>query len=547
MTLLSHIPWRGAAAALAVSLFVPAPAAAQPPVDTRPFHEREVVLDGFPWEWDAAPFIVSNPRPDGHHHHGGVPPAPEPAPPWPMPNSVQVRHDGDAVYLRLRLEHEVSLQSMPGTLVLLLDADGDPASGWAAHGMPGVDAALEFSPVWPDGMRAGVGLRIRAPGQDSTSLVSANEAGLIVAPSHASEIFEMRIRRGGPVPFGARMTARMVALDSAGAVADSLPVFTVDLADPRPRPTPRGGGERDPLARWPAAEFRVVSWNVGRETMFEQPEAYGAILRPLAPDVLLLDEVAGGHSAEEVEALLNRILPGDVPWRAVYGTSGGTQRGVIAARGTAPVVAAPFAGTVPYPDSVLALLPADASPRAREAMERRRAEGVPVLGAIVHIAGKRLLAVTVDLECCGGAGAPADRLRRMEALAVRQAVEATMRAGGVDGLLVTGDLNLVGSEEPRDILSRELDVDGRWLVAAPPLRLDDVSQATWEWAGDRFTPSRLDYVLYSQASVGRVGGFVFRSGDLSPRWQALHGVTDETSRATDHLPVVTDLCWGVGR
>jgi endonuclease/exonuclease/phosphatase family metal-dependent hydrolase len=135
----------------------------------------------------------------------------------------------------------------------------------------------------------------------------------------------------------------------------------------------------------------------------------------------------------------------------------------------------------------------------------------------------------------------------MEALAIRQATEAALRAGGVDGLLITGDLNLVGSEEPRIVLARELDVDGRSLWTAQPMRLDGVSQTTWEWAGDRFTPGRLDYVLYSQATLGWVGGFVYHSGDLSARWQAAHGVTAETSRATDHLPVVSDLRWGPGR
>jgi hypothetical protein len=544
MTHLSRIPWR-AAAAVALTLCFVDGAAGQPSVDTRPFHEREVVLDGLTHEWSAAPVVASGGR--RGHHHGGMPAHAEPVSPYPSLDGVQVRHDADAVYLRLRMDREVSLQSLPGTLVLLMDADGDPASGWSAHGMAGVDAALEFSPVWPDGTRAGAGLRIRNPGEDSVRLVPVYAAGVMWMPSHASELFEIRIRRGTAVNFGARMTARLLMLDADGAVADSLRAFTVDLADPRPRPTPRGGGERDPLARHPAVEFRVVSWNLGRETMFQQPDAYGALLRPLAPDLLMLDEVAGGHSAEEVEALLNRILPGGLPWRVTYGTSGGTQRGVIATRGTAPVVPAAFAGTVPYPDSVLALLPADASPRIREAMERRRAEGVPVHGAIVAIGGKRLLTVTMDLECCGGLGGPADRLRRMEALAIRQAVEATMRAGGVDGLLIAGDLNLVGSEEPRIILSREMDVDDRWLWAARPLRLDDASANTWEWAGDRFPPSRLDYVLYSQASVGWVGGFVFRTGDLSLRWQALHGVTNETSRVTDHLPVVSDFCWGVGR
>ncbi|HEX5872505.1 MAG TPA: endonuclease/exonuclease/phosphatase family protein, partial [Longimicrobium sp.] len=518
---LSRIPWRAAAAALALSLSS-CVAAAQPSVDTRPFHEREVILDGVPREWEGTPFAASGRR--SGHHHGGIPAHAEPVSPYPSLLGVQVRHDADAVYLLLRLDRELSLQSLPGTLVLLMDADDDRASGWAAHGLAGVDAAVEFSPLWPDGTRAGAGLRMRIPGEDSVRLAPAYAAGVMSMPSHASELFEIRIRRGAAVPFGARMTARLMMLDADGAVADSLRAFTVDLADPRPRPTPRGGGEADPLARRPAAEFRVVSWNVGRETMFEQPDAYGALLRPLAPDLLMLDEVAGGHSAEEVEALLNRVLPGDLPWRVTYGTSGGTQRGVIATRGAAPVVPAAFAGTVPYPDSVLALLPADAQPRMREAMARRRAEGVPVHGAIVQVGGRRLLAVTVDLECCGGPAGSAERLRRMEALAIRQAVEAAMAAGGVDGLLIAGDLNLVGSEEPRIILSREMDVDDRWLWAAPPLRLDDASANTWEWEGDRFPPSRLDYVLYTQASVGWVGGFVFHTSDLSPRWQARHGV-----------------------
>lgn len=543
MTHFFRTPWR-AAAVVALTLFLADGAAGQPSVDTRPFHLREVILDGITHEWAETPFAASGAQ--RGHHHGGMPAHAEPVSPYPSLDGVQVRHDADGVYLRLRLDREFSLQSLPGTLVLQMDADGDSASGWAAHGMTGVDAAVEFSPVWPDGTRAGAGLRIMTPGEDSVRLVPAYAAGVMSMPSHASELFEIRIRRGAAVPFGARMRARLLVLDADGAVADSLRAFTVDLANPAPRPVTRGRGEVDPLARRPAAEFRVVSWNVGRETMFEQPDAYGALLRPLAPDLLMLDEVAGGHSAEEVEALLNRVLPGDTPWRVSYGTSGGTQRGVIATRGAAPVVPAAFAGTVPYPDSVLALLPEDASPRMRQGMERRRAEGVPVHGAIVEVGGRRLLAVTVDLECCGGPAGSADRLRRMEALAIRQAIEATMRAGGVDGLLIAGDLNLVGSEEPRIILSREMDIDDRWLWAALPLRLDDASANTWEWEGERFPPSRLDYVLYTQASLGRVGGFVFRTGDLSPRWQALHGVTDDTSRVTDHLPVVSDMRWGVG-
>lgn len=534
---------RAAACAALAALLGAGAAAAQPAVDTRPMGQREVVLDGLFHEWESTPHVAAN-RPAGHGPHH-----PDPCdgadPPYPRLVGVQLRHDADAVYLLLRLDRDVSLQALPGTLALVMDADGDPGTGWTAHGVPGVDAAVEFSPVWPGGWRAGAGLRTRAAGEDTTRLASANAAGVMVAPSHASSLFEMRLPRGAAVPFGARMTARLLSLDSGGAVVDSLPAFTARLSGAAPRPV--AWGPADPLARHPAAEFRVVSWNVGRETMFQQPDGYGAILRALDPDLLILDEVAGGHSAAEVEALLNRMLPGDRPWRAVYGVSGGSQRGVIAARGAAPAMAPPFDRVLEYPDSTRGIVPADTTQAVRTWLRSRLESRVPATGAVVRIGGQRLLAVTMDLEAGGGAGGPQDRLRRIEALEIRRAVQAARRAGGVHGVLIAGDLNLVGGPEPLRVLTEDLDAPGRGLWTALPLRLDGASAATWENPVEVFTPSRLDYVLYSQSTLGVVRSFIFRSGDLSPEWRARYGLTEQASAVTDHLPVVTDLRWGAGR
>jgi endonuclease/exonuclease/phosphatase family metal-dependent hydrolase len=262
---------------------------------------------------------------------------------------------------------------------------------------------------------------------------------------------------------------------------------------------------------------------------------------------MILEEVAGGHSADEVEALLNRLVPGDLPWQVVYGVSGGSQREVIATRGRRPVTVAPFDQPLPYPDSTRTMIPADTAEAAIDWLRSRLDSRIPATGAIVEVGGRRLLVVTMDLESAGAPGSPKDRLRRMEALEIRRAAQAAVRAGGVDGLLVTGDLNLVGSTDPLQILGREMDVAGRWLWTAQPLRLDGTSSATWENPEEPFIPSRLDYVLYSQSMLGWVDGFVFRSGDLSARWLARHGLTAETSSVTDHLPVVTDLRWGPGR
>jgi hypothetical protein len=532
--------------ALAAVIALPRAAAAQPPVDTRPLEERDVVLDGITHEWTATRQAFFVPQPHGHggHGHGGGYDDDEPAPRYAGIRWVKVRHDPDAVYLQLRLNGDFALHAMPGTLALLLDADGDSATGGARQGMWGVDAVIEFSaPLGPEGMRMGTGLRRPDASGGLDSLVPANVAGVMAAPSHASSMHEVRIPRGGAVPFGARMRGRLVSMDSAGGVVQETNVFTADLADPRPRLPARGAWETDPLARPPAADFRLVSWNVGRETLFQRPDAFGAILRPIAPDLLMLDEVAGGHSVEEVEALLNRILPGDRPWRAVYGTSGGSQRGVIAVRGPAPVVVPAFAGTLPYPDSARDVVSAGDSGAAAWLRSRLEAH-VPVTGAIVEVGGRRLLAVTMDLESGGGPGSSKDRLRRMEALVIRDAVAAAVRAGGMDGVLLAGDLNLVASPDPLDILAAGADLDGGVLHVPLPLRLDGVSAATWENPVEAFTPGRLDYVLVGHAGIGSGSQFIFRAADLAPEWRALHGVPADASRVTDHLPVVTDLRWG---
>lgn len=526
-------------AALAAALAVPLAAAAQPPADT-----RDVVLDGLPLEWLFTPSVFSV-RPQFAQDAPGHPPR---GARHPRVETVKVRHDADAVYLALGLDGEFALQGMPGTLTLVLDVDADPATGWNRHGMRGVDAEIEFSSgLGPDGARMGTGLRLMHAEGTASCLGRANVAGVMAAPTHAARWHEVRIPRGEVMGFGGRMAARVVSLDSAGRPVDTTPVFKVDLADARPRPTPRGAGPADPLARAPGTDIRVVSWNVGREDLFEQPEAFGALLRPLAPDLLLLDEVAGGHSREEVEALLNRILPGDGPWRAVYGASGGSQRGVIAVRGAAPRLLAPFDGPIPYPDSTRVLVPTDDADADAAAWLRSRLDAhVPATGALVEIGGRRLFAVTVDLESGGTPGSAKDRLRRIEALAVRDAAEAAMhtslRPHGVDGILLAGDLNLVGTRAPLDILSAPAG-DGPPLEVAQPLRLDGTSAATWENPEEPFTPGRLDFLLHHPGMTALAGGFVFRAEDLSPAWRERHGLRAESSRVTDHLPVVTDLRW----
>lgn len=520
-------PRRAILSALFAALLLPLAAPAQT--------ADEVVLDGVRDEWSSTQYVFTAPeRRNAPRAHGfaGI-------------QGVKVRHDAAAVYLLLELDGDFALQGMPGTLLLRLNEDADPATGWERDGMQGVDAEIEFSSAWGEkGMRMGTGLRLMHVEGRASCLGRANVAGVMFAPTHASRWFEVRIPRGELIPFGTRMTAWLMSLDANGDVVDETGELAVDLRDPRPRAVPRGQGAADPLARAPGTDLRVVSWNVGREDLFLRPEGFGTILRALAPDVLMLDEVAGGHSAGEVEALLNRVVPGERPWRAVYGVSGGSQRGVIAVRGAAPRLVAPFDREIPYPDSTRGIITPGSGEGAwlRSRLEAR----VPATGALVEVGGRRLFAVAVDLESGGTPGSTRDRLRRIEALAIRaaaeEAIHTSLRSEPVDGILLAGDLNLVGATDPLQILAAPAG-DGPPFTVALPLRLDGASALTWENPEEPFTPGRLDFVLHHPAFTAATGGFIFSAADLSPAWRVRHGLAEDASRVTDHLPIVTDLRW----
>jgi len=158
---------------------------------------------------------------------------------------------------------------------------------------------------------------------------------------------------------------------------------------------------------------------------------------------------------------------------------------------------------------------------------------------------RRILVVTLDLVCCGNnASAAQDRVRRIEAAAIRDAVHATLSRATFDGVLIGGDFNLVGSQFPLDELSRGLDLDGGDLSVVEALQLDGLSAATWDEGGGPFPPGQLDYLLYSDRSLEVRRGFVFDAEDLALDWLTAHGLQAEDSElASDHRPVVADLRW----
>ncbi len=536
-----------------VVLLLAGPLAAQGPV----------VLDGRFDDWDSATVTV----PDAAYAPGAEAGF----------RVVKASHDDGAVYLLLDLGRPLNVQSLGGTLSILFDADGDPSTGSALHGLEGVDLVVDLPPPYPivggpPGIGAGVRLATGGPsgGADggaadgsadgAFSRLDSYDVGLTFAPKYASRFVELRIDRGpGPLggigpagelapPRGAtlfaadRYAAKLVFTGSDGSVRQGIPPFAYELVGGRPR-SPDAGGE-DPLARAPGTSFRVLAWNVSRGNLLDRKDRFARVLAAARPDLVLLDEAPAGAAEEIADFLSGLPGPDGEGWHLLYGEAGGPQRGVIAA--PRPVIAVQELEEISYPDSLferLRRMAGRSRPRGFEGPEA----GLPALGGIVELEDARLLVVTLDLQCCGnGTETVEEYLRQIEVTAIHEALaEALARhRGGVDAVIVAGDFNLVGSREPLEAMLRGVDVDGSGLAVAEALQLDGLSNATWDAGAGPFPPGRLDFMLFGDASLRLERAFVLDTRDLTGEWLDHHGLrAEDTERASDHLPVVADFSW----
>jgi hypothetical protein len=221
-----------------------------------------------------------------------------------------------------------------------------------------------------------------------------------------------------------------------------------------------------------------------------------------------------------------------------FGRGGGYQRSVIAAR--TPVTVVPAFDSIPYPaddrDGLLALVADSLRPAARAALDA----GVATNASVVMVAGRRVLVVVADLQCCGAsADGWQERRRRIEARVLHRAIRTTLARGRVDAVVLGADLNLVTGGAPLDTLLQPLDRRQGALAATAPKHVAGSQDWTWRGVGTPFPPSRLDYVLYSARTLVVRRAFVLETEDLDPDALRRIGLEPGSSqRLSDHRPVI---------
>jgi len=152
-----------------------------------------------------------------------------------------------------------------------------------------------------------------------------------------------------------------------------------------------------------------------------------------------------------------------------------------------------------------------------------------------------VLLTSIHLKCCGSATGREEATRQAEAKAINLMLAESSRPWPMSMRVISGDYNLVGTRTPLDLLAEGLDTDGSNLAVADAATLGDNAVFTWRDWSSPFTPGRLDFALYSDASGKAVHAFVLDTSRMSQETLARLGLDAADSAASDHLPVVLDL------
>jgi endonuclease/exonuclease/phosphatase family metal-dependent hydrolase len=406
-------------------------------------------------------------------------------------------------------------QAAPYTTAILLDLDDDPATGLprSANGETlGIDLEILLSPPARDGTRRGVRLEAISATGERTRLSHA-QADFSFSPTYAANWYEARLSRTLPTgPVDAPRFAGLYAmLGPAGEIIGLSDAFRGVL------PSRRDARSSDALPPKPADGVRIVSYNILRDGPIERPDPFRRILRALDPDLVLLQE---WDRADTIEAWFNANLPEAGPWHVRSGQGG-------------VAIACRYPLQSSGPDAVVI---------AAENDDGRSFRPVRVITALADTPIGGVLLASVHLKCCGTAGSVEDRTRFSEARAVNAAVLRAIDDDRVAHVVIGGDFNLVGTRPPLDLARAALDADGSDLAVAPARVLGDRAYYTWADAANDFSPGRLDFIVYSDASALVSASFILDTARLGPASLAAAGLLPgDSAAASDHLPVVVDL------
>jgi endonuclease/exonuclease/phosphatase family metal-dependent hydrolase len=445
------------------------------------------------------------------------------------PSGIAAIADGDYLYIRTTLDGPArTLQAMQDrTLELWIDADSSAATG-ATEPAPraaaalGVDLEVQFSPLVDGHPDVGTAVAVPVAGGQRITLGHA-DVGLMFLPTYAASEFEIRLSRhaaevpgglaGGVLSGEGTATLMLVLVDGTGKPKGWSDPFSVAMparSAERPRTDATIPVKDD-------GQVRVMSWNVLKSSPLSKPDAFARVIQAVAPDIISFQEWDQGD-AVAIEAWLNARVPGSGEWSVVKGAGQGV------------AIASRFPMRPIGPGRIMLDSGENAHP-------------IRFVAAMVGTAAGQVIVGSTHLKCCGFIDSSEDQRRMAEAGAINAALKSAFDgAAGAAGMrVITGDMNLVGSRPPLDVLRAGLDADGTEMDVVEAMVLGDRAMYTWSEAGNQFSPGRLDFAVVGDSATEVVRSFVLDLSLMSDTALAKMGLDRADATVSDHLPVIVDV------
>jgi len=425
---------------------------------------------------------------------------------WP----AHAKATADDHYLYLRFTPPgptAALQASPRPTRILIDADMNADTGLDDFGV-GAELKITLS---PDPKHSGVTVTRYTPGL-APETISHADVDFSFAPTYASGTYEARIARTraiAPLAFRGACRGLIVSGDADDAwvskfATDLPPIASARAAKPAAVPT---------IPAKPEGSLRVLSWNILKNSIEKDPEPFARVVRALAPDVVLVQEWDGADAGTLADWFNTHAPLDSETWSGAARPSMGVG---VATR-----------YTIKRPQDTEFSVDGEWPARCS--------------GALISTPFGELIAASTHLKCCGGAGSDEDERRVRETRAIENGLYNAYPDATPKTLVIGGDLNLVGTRRPLDILAESLDVDGSALAIANLQVLHDNARYTWTDDASAFTPGRLDWVLVGDANADIVDAFVLDARRLPVGSLDAAGIKPGDTSISDHLPVIVDI------
>ncbi|MFT2092674.1 endonuclease/exonuclease/phosphatase family protein [Paraglaciecola sp. 2405UD69-4] len=289
----------------------------------------------------------------------------------------------------------------------------------------------------------------------------------------------------------------------------------------------------------------MFSWNVSGDAFVKAPIIFKSLLENTEANIILLDEVSNKTIGSQIRKVLpNSTINNETNWDVIIGSSGGRQRNVIAS--SLPIETLPeFSKIVPYPESEKIRLKKRIIKAGEIKYSQQLDSGIPVNGAIVIDADKRLLVISLDLECCGNDPSSWEEdKRRVEVREIKKLIQTIATRVQIDGIIVAGDFNLVSTVIPLIIISGPYKKPHSGLIAAELMHLDGTQTWTWDGRGTSYPSRVMDLVIYSPKTLNLTSGNIFNPDNISLQEQQKLGLSKKGfTGISEHLPLIIEFIW----